>query len=217
MNIEHTYTKNGFCKHCGWAKSFIENTGRSCTGPSKEQPRREAEQDIGPTAIDANAAQAVIDRTGGKKHVLMIIVQLLFIIGIVLLVVWPRKSILAYTMRGIATIKTGAHPCAVCCSPTTTVIYGSYSSDRHIVLDNYCPLHAPREIKSSTWNADWGTDVFVGWLLGAAAPLILPIASLAECKKRVDVDLTILGVEAFLIGLWALFYISCFWRMPLAI
>ena len=29
-NLEHKYTPNGFCKNCGWERSFIEKTQRAC-------------------------------------------------------------------------------------------------------------------------------------------------------------------------------------------
>jgi hypothetical protein len=37
IQTEHKYTNNGFCKHCGWERKFIEKTGRSCTGAPEMQ------------------------------------------------------------------------------------------------------------------------------------------------------------------------------------
>jgi hypothetical protein len=44
--LEHEYTQNGFCKHCGWERSWIEKNQRGCLGAQERVERVEAQKQV---------------------------------------------------------------------------------------------------------------------------------------------------------------------------
>ena len=44
--LEHEYSQNGFCKHCGWEKIWIEKNQLGCLGTQQRVERVEAQNQV---------------------------------------------------------------------------------------------------------------------------------------------------------------------------
>lgn len=110
------------------------------------------------------------------KRCLVATGHVLFGIAIVVLIFLPKNGIFSYTRSGIATIRKGGRPCAICFAPTTPVSYVSIRGRSE--CNSFCPKHAPYTLKSEHWS--WEGNVCFGWIFGAAFPLMLAICGLGS-------------------------------------